>query len=84
MRAFVMIPYDLEEGKIIGSLVFGPRMIKIKGNYDDVNRLRMRDISYETQGGRAVNPPGHLVSLETGVGDIDVRGESAGVIRSTA
>jgi len=39
VRAFVMIPHDLEEGKIIGSLVFGPRMIKIKGNYDDVNRL---------------------------------------------
>ena len=39
MRAFVMIPNDLEEGKIIGSLVFGPRMIKITGNYDDVNRL---------------------------------------------
>lgn len=39
MRAFVMIPHDLEEGKIIGALVFGPRMVKIQGNYDDVNRL---------------------------------------------
>ncbi len=39
LRAFVMIPDDLEEGKVIGSLVFGPRMVKIKGNYDDVNRL---------------------------------------------
>ena len=39
LRAFVMIPHDLEDGKIIGSLVFGPRMVKIKGNYDDVNRL---------------------------------------------
>ncbi len=39
LRAFVMIPHDLEEGKIIGSQVFGPRMIKIQGNYDDVNRL---------------------------------------------
>ena len=34
-----MIPHDLEEGKIIGTLAFGPRMFKIKGNYDDVNRL---------------------------------------------
>jgi threonine synthase len=34
-----MIPHDLEEGKIVGSLVFGPNMVKIKGNYDDVNRL---------------------------------------------
>jgi len=39
LQAFVMIPHDLEEGKIVGSLVFGPRMIKIRGNYDDVNRL---------------------------------------------
>ncbi len=39
LRAFVMIPDDLEEGKVVGSLVFGPRMVKIKGNYDDVNRL---------------------------------------------
>ena len=39
LRAFVMIPHDLEEGKIVGSLVFGPRLIRINGNYDDVNRL---------------------------------------------
>ncbi|MCC7407194.1 MAG: threonine synthase [Phycisphaeraceae bacterium] len=39
LRAFVMVPHDLEEGKITGSRVFGPRLIKIKGNYDDVNRL---------------------------------------------
>ncbi len=39
LRAFVMIPHDLEEGKIVGCLVFGPRMVKIRGNYDDVNRL---------------------------------------------
>lgn len=39
LRACVMIPHDLEEGKIIATLSFGPRMFKIKGNYDDVNRL---------------------------------------------
>ena len=39
LKAFVMIPYDLEVGKIIGSQVFGPHMVKIRGNYDDVNRL---------------------------------------------
>jgi len=39
LRAFVMVPHDLEEGKIVGSLVFGPRLVKIRGNYDDVNRL---------------------------------------------
>jgi threonine synthase len=39
LRTFVMIPHDLEEGKIVGSSIFGPRVIKIRGNYDDVNRL---------------------------------------------
>jgi threonine synthase len=39
LRACVMIPHDLEEGKIVATLAFGPRMFRIKGNYDDVNRL---------------------------------------------
>ena len=39
LRAFVMIPHDLEEGKMVGMSVFGPRVVRIKGNYDDVNRL---------------------------------------------
>jgi threonine synthase len=39
IRCFVMIPHDLEQGKVLGSLVFGPHMVRIRGNYDDVNRL---------------------------------------------
>ncbi len=39
LKAVVLVPHDLEEGKIVGSQVFGPRMVKIRGNYDDVNRL---------------------------------------------
>jgi threonine synthase len=39
LKAFVMIPHDLEEGKMVGMSVFGPNVVKIKGNYDDVNRL---------------------------------------------
>lgn len=39
LKAVVLIPHDLEEGKIIASQVFGPRVVKIDGNYDDVNRL---------------------------------------------
>jgi len=39
MRCFVMIPHDLEQGKVLGSLIFGPTMVRIRGNYDDVNRL---------------------------------------------
>lgn len=39
LEAFVMVPHDLEEGKIVGTRVFGPRLVRISGNYDDVNRL---------------------------------------------
>ena len=39
LRAFVMIPHDLEQGKVLGSLIFNPTMVRIEGNYDDVNRL---------------------------------------------
>jgi len=39
VKCYVMIPRDLEQGKVLGSLVFGPTMVRIKGNYDDVNRL---------------------------------------------
>ena len=39
LRAIVLIPHDLEEGKVVGTLVFGPRLVKVQGNYDDVNRL---------------------------------------------
>jgi threonine synthase len=39
LRCFVMIPHDLEQGKVLGSLIFGPTVVRIKGNYDDVNRL---------------------------------------------
>jgi threonine synthase len=39
LRCFVFIPHDLEKGKVVGSQVFGPQVVRIKGNYDDVNRL---------------------------------------------
>src|SRR6267154_4108662 len=39
VRCFVMIPHDLEQGKVLGSLIFAPTMVRIRGNYDDVNRL---------------------------------------------
>ena len=39
LEAYVMIPHDLEQGKVIGSLIFGPKLGRIRGNYDDVNRL---------------------------------------------
>lgn len=39
MRAFVFIPADLEAGRILGAAVYGPNLIAVDGNYDDVNRL---------------------------------------------
>jgi threonine synthase len=36
---YVFIPHDLEQGKVIGSAIYGPRVVAIQGNYDDVNRL---------------------------------------------
>jgi threonine synthase len=35
----VFIPDDLEPGKVTGAAVFKPRIIAVRGNYDDVNRL---------------------------------------------
>src|SRR3954467_4814088 len=39
LKCYVMIPHDLEQGKVLGSLIFGPTMVRIRGNYDDVNRV---------------------------------------------
>jgi threonine synthase len=39
LKAYVFIPSDLEQGKIINSLIYGANVIAIKGHYDEVNRL---------------------------------------------
>jgi threonine synthase len=39
LKAFVFIPSDLEQGKILNSLIYGATVIGIKGHYDEVNRL---------------------------------------------
>jgi threonine synthase len=39
LKAYVFIPADLEEGKIVNSLIYGAHVIAIKGHYDEVNRL---------------------------------------------
>ncbi|MEP0910204.1 threonine synthase [Leptolyngbya sp. GB1-A1] len=35
----VFIPSDLEAGKVLGTLIYGPTVIAVHGNYDQVNRL---------------------------------------------
>ena len=39
LRAVVLIPADLEPGKVLGTAVYKPTVIAIDGTYDDVNRL---------------------------------------------
>src|SRR5438132_3872218 len=39
LKAYVFIPSDLEQGKILNSLIYGAQVIGIKGHYDEVNRL---------------------------------------------
>lgn len=39
LKRFIFIPYDLEKGKVLASLVYNPNVVAVHGNYDDVNRL---------------------------------------------
>jgi threonine synthase len=39
LECCVFIPDNLEAGKVLGSAIFGPTILAINGNYDDVNRL---------------------------------------------
>ena len=37
--AWIFIPHDLESAKVVATAVFGPHLVRIRGTYDDVNRL---------------------------------------------
>ncbi len=39
MKAYVFIPSDLEQSKVVNSLIYGGNVVAIKGHYDEVNRL---------------------------------------------
>jgi threonine synthase len=39
IETYVFIPSDLEEQKVLATGVYGTNLVKVKGNYDDVNRL---------------------------------------------
>jgi threonine synthase len=39
LTSWIFIPHDLEPGKIIGTAVYGPNLVRVRGTYDDVNRL---------------------------------------------
>jgi threonine synthase len=39
LPAWIFIPEDLEPAKIINTAIFGANLVRVRGHYDDVNRL---------------------------------------------
>ena len=39
LECYIFIPSDLEAGKVMGTLIYGPTVMSVEGNYDQVNRL---------------------------------------------
>ena len=39
LPCYVFIPHDLEPAKVLGAAIYGPQVVAVEGNYDDVNRL---------------------------------------------
>ncbi len=39
LPAWIFIPHDLELAKVVGTAVYHPHLVRVRGNYDDVNRL---------------------------------------------
>ena len=39
LDSYVFVPADLEEQKLLATGIYGTRLVGIRGNYDDVNRL---------------------------------------------
>jgi threonine synthase len=39
LESYVFVPADLEEQKILATGVYGTKLVAVRGNYDDVNRL---------------------------------------------
>src|SRR2546423_3653597 len=39
LKAWIFVPETLEVPKVIGTGIYGPRLVRVRGTYDDVNRL---------------------------------------------
>lgn len=39
LDAWIFIPHDLEPAKVLATSVFAPKLVRVRGTYDDVNRL---------------------------------------------
>jgi threonine synthase len=39
LESYIFVPSDLERAKILGTSVFGAKVVRVRGTYDEVNRL---------------------------------------------
>lgn len=39
LKSYIFIPADLEQGKVLSTLVYDPTLVAVNGTYDEVNRL---------------------------------------------
>ncbi len=39
LASFILVPTDLEETKLVGTAVYGAKLVRVRGTYDQVNRL---------------------------------------------
>jgi threonine synthase len=39
LTSYILVPHDLEEPKLLGTSCYGAHLVRIAGNYDEVNRL---------------------------------------------
>lgn len=39
LPAYILVPTDLEVAKLLGTAVYGAKLVRVTGNYDQVNRL---------------------------------------------
>ncbi|MEX2253449.1 MAG: threonine synthase [Thermoleophilaceae bacterium] len=54
LESYVFVPADLEEQKILATGIYGTKLVAVKGNYDDVNRL-CTELSAERENWAFVN-----------------------------
>lgn len=39
LPAWVFMPHELELGKVLGTAIYAPHLVRVRGSYDDINRL---------------------------------------------
>jgi threonine synthase len=39
LESYIFVPHDLERAKIVGTSIYGPKLVLVHGTYDEVNRL---------------------------------------------